>query len=161
MAAYPYYPVNYVTPYSAYYPANYQPVGQVPQVQQQNQQQAPQTSGIIWISGMQEAQMYPVAPNNAVALWEQSGKVIYLKQADATGKPNIRIYDLSERTEMPSTAPSSQDGKPHEYITKEELAEIVGVLKGLTGEIEQMKGDLYGVAGRKRSSKKEVVEDDS
>lgn len=93
--------------------------------------------------------MFPVAPNNAVALWEQSGKVIYLKSADATGKPTLRIYDLAERKETKA--------QPHEYITKDELADILGVLKGLTGEIEQMKGDLYGVAGRKR--KKEVTED--
>lgn len=127
-----------------YYTPHYQPYYQT----------QPQQSGIIWVSGQQEAQMYPVAPNNAVALWEQSGKTIYLKSADATGKPALRIFDLSERKEMPQTA----DVKPPEYVTKEELGEILGVLKGVTGEIEQMKGDLYGVAGRKR--KKEVTEVD-
>lgn len=44
----------YLPAYGPYYP--YQP---------QAVQQQPQTSGIIWISGLQEAQMYPVAPNNA------------------------------------------------------------------------------------------------
>lgn len=133
--------------YTPHYQANYQPY-------YQNQ---PQQSGIIWVSGQQEAQMYPVAPNNAVALWEQSGKTIYLKSADATGKPTLRIFELSERKDMPQAA----DLKPPEYVTKEELGEILGVLKGVTGEIEQMKGDLYGVAGRKRSAKKtEVAEDD-
>lgn len=148
--AFPFYQ-NY-QPFGYYYPQTYQ---QIPQVQAQQQQpQSNNTSGIIWVSGQQEAQMYPVAPNNAVALWEQSGKTIYLKSADATGKPALRIFDLSERKEMPQTA----DVKPPEYVTKEELGEILGVLKGVTGEIEQMKGDLYGVAGRKR--KKEVTEVD-
>ena len=134
--AYPYYGQNYVNPYrTAYY-------------QQQN------ASGIIWVSGMQEAQMYPVAPNNAVALWEQSGKTIYLKQADATGKPALRIYDITERTE----ASFSTDVKTYDYATKGELDAIIGAVKGLSGEVEQMKGDLYGMAGRKR--KKEVTEDD-
>ena len=129
-----------------YYTQAYQPY-----YYQQPQQN---TSGIIWVSGINEAQMYPVAPNNAVALWEQSGKAIYLKSADATGKPALRIFDLSERKDMPQAA----DVKPPEYVTKGELDEILGVLKGVTGEIEQMKGDLYGVAGRKR--KKEVTSDD-
>ena len=160
MASYPYYPVNYGNPYS-YLPQGYQPVMPAPQVQQQFQTQSQPTTGIIWISGLQEAQMYPVAPNNAVALWEQSGKAIYLKQADATGKPTIRIYDLVERTETASTASSAATVKTPEYITKEELAEIIGVLKGLTGDIEQMKGDLYGVAGRMKTAKKEVTDDDA
>lgn len=129
-----------------YYTQAYQPY-----YYQQPQQN---TSGIIWVSGINEAQMYPVAPNNAVALWEQSGKAIYLKSADATGKPSLRIFELSERKDMPQAA----DVKAPEYVTKDDLDEILSVLKGVTGEIEQMKGDLYGVAGRKR--KKEVTEDE-
>lgn len=160
MAAYPYYPVSYGNPYQAIYPASYQPVVQSPQVQQQAQQPAT-TSGIIWVSGMQEAQMYPVAPNNAVALWEQSGKIIYLKTADATGKPTLKIYDLIERTETAAAASPAPDVKVPAYVTKEELSEILSVMKGLTGEVEQMKGDLYGISGRKRQTKKaEVVDDD-
>ena len=141
--AYPFYP-NY-QPYANYYP-------QMPQ--------NPPASGIIWVSGTQEAQMYPVAPNNAVALWEQSGKVIYLKSADATGKPTMRVYDLVERTE---TAPNAteQIEKHDSFATKEELATVAGAIKSVLSEIEQMKGDLYGVAGKRRSSKKaEVIEDD-
>ena len=155
--AYPFYQQTY-QPY--YYPVSYQPV--MPQQQQQTAQaQSPATSGIIWVSGMNEAQMYPVAPNNAVALWEQSGKVIYLKTADATGKPSVRIFDLIERTETASAAPQAQEVKAPAYVTKEELADILSVMKGLTGEVEQMKGDLYGISGRKRPAKKaEVVEDD-
>ena len=134
----------YLPAYGPYYP--YQP---------QAVQQQPQTSGIIWISGLQEAQMYPVAPNNAVALWEQSGKVVYLKQADATGKPTLTIYDLVERTQ---NASAPQEVKSIEYVSKEELTKIVGVLDTVRSELETVKGDLYGVAGRKK--KREVNDDD-
>lgn len=154
--AFPFYQ-NY-QPFGYYYPQTYQ---QIPQVQAQQQQpQSNNTSGIIWVSGQQEAQMYPVAPNNAVALWENSGKVIYLKTADATGKPSLRIFDLVERTELASNASGAQDDKLPDYATKDELSAILGAMKSITSEIEQMKGDLYGVAGRKRTSKKEVTEDD-
>lgn len=94
--------------------------------------------------------MYPVAPNNAVALWEQSGKAIYLKQADSTGKPAIKIYDINERTES--------DSKQPEFATREELGAVSKSIKDALAELEQMKSDLYGVAGRKK--KKEVTEDD-
>lgn len=153
MAAYPYYPINYN--YPNYLPVQYQPVLQQQQAPAQ-QSQAPSTSGIIWVSGANEAQMYPVAPNNAVALWEQSGKTIYLKSADATGKPAMKVYDLLERTETASAASSASEG----YITREDLNDILAAIKGITGEMEQMKADLYGVAGRKRTAKKTEMSDD-
>ena len=139
--AYPFYPTY--------------PYGYTPQIQPtQPPQQPQQAAGIIWVSGAQEAQMYPVAPNNAVALWEQSGKTIYLKSADATGKPTMRVYDLVERTETASAALGNQDEKVHDYATKEELSAVALAIKNVLGDIEQMKGDLYGVAGRKKTVKK-------
>lgn len=142
--------------YNPYFPQPYQPANYYPQAQQQ---QTP--SGIIWVSGLNEAQFYPVAPNNAVALWEQSGKTVYLKSADATGKPTMRIYDLVERTTSPSVATSEQGGKVPTYVTKEEMSKIVSALETVRGELETMKGDLYGVAGRKKPRKPEVEEDDT
>lgn len=146
--AFPFYQPAYQP---AYYPMNYQNMQQPQAVQHQN--------SIIWVSGLAEAQAYPVAPNNAVALWEQSGKVIYLKSADATGKPGIRIYDLVERTETAVSGANNADAKTYSYASKDELTAVVDAVKGLANDIEQMKGDLYGVAGRKRK-KTEVNTDD-
>lgn len=161
--AYPYYQP---APYQSYYPPLYQP--QMPQIQpaQQPQVQQPQTSGIIWISGLMEAQAYPIAPNNAVALWEKSGKTIYLKQADATGKPSITIYDLVERVESAQDV-SSEASKPVNYATKEELSLVVGAVKSydemlsaLKADMETLKSDMYGIAGKKKSVKKESADDE-
>ena len=52
-----------------------------------------------------EAANYPVAPNNAVTLWDSNSPVVYLKQADASGKPSMKTYDLVERTQRPVQAP--------------------------------------------------------
>lgn len=155
MAYNPYFPVTY-QPYGNYYPQAYPQ-----QTQQMPTNQSPTTSGIIWVSGLNEAQMYPVAPNNAVALWEQSGKTIHLKSADATGKPTLKSYDLVERNQSVPEASSGQGEKTIDYVTKDELGKITGVLESIRGDLETMKGDLYGVAGRKKSTKKvEVMEDD-
>lgn len=174
--AYPY--QSYQTPWQQGYYPMYQPMQQPVQqqpVQQPVQQTAPQTyspvinqSGIIWISGEQEAAMYPIAPNNAVALWAKDGKTIFLKSADATGKPTMRIYDLVERAETPSENVPATDNKLANYATKDDLAAVVGVVKGFDGliagikaDIEKMNGDLYGIAGKKRAVKKQVeVEED-
>lgn len=81
--------------------AQYQP--------QQFAQQPPQQAGgqsMVWVSGEQEAMGYLVAPNSAVALWDSNAPTIYLKQADASGKPSIKVFDLVERTSVPRAAPS-------------------------------------------------------
>ena len=69
----------------------------------------PQQNGqsMIWVNGEQEAFGYLVAPNSAVALWDSTAPVIYLKQADASGKPSMKTYDLVERTQRPVQAPQT------------------------------------------------------
>ena len=86
--------------------------------------------GVQWVSGEQEARGYLIAPNSAVALWDSTAPTVYLKQADASGKPTLKIYDLVERSETPRTA--SQE-KGVEFVTREEfdrLAALVGEIKG-------------------------------
>jgi len=154
--AYPYYP------YQNFYQPMYQPVQQP--VQQQQQTYTPTTSGIIWISGESEATMYPIAPNNAVALWDRNGKSIYLKSADATGKPTMTVYDLVEHVQ---NAPEASQEQTVEYATKSDLSAVVGVVKGfdemlgsLKSDIDTMKGDMYGIAGKKKSKKTVEVSED-
>ena len=62
-----------------FFSSTYQPIQPVYQPTFQNypqQNYTPQNipqSGIIWVSGEQEAQSYPVGPNAAVALWDSNG----------------------------------------------------------------------------------------
>ena len=88
------------------------------------------TGGVQWVSSEQEARGYLIAPNSAVALWDSTAPTVYLKQADASGKPTLKVYDLVERAETASNAPQ----KPGvEFVTREEfdrLAALVGEIKG-------------------------------
>lgn len=110
------------------------------QMRQQMQPMAPQMpqapqnpvaqGGVQWVSGEQEARGYLIAPNSAVALWDSTAPTVYLKQADASGKPTLKIYDLVERTE---TAPAAPQQKGVEFVTRDEfdrLAALVGEIKG-------------------------------
>ncbi len=160
---------NYTPMYQPYQyqPYQYQQPMQQP-VQQPGQQQMPtvQTSNpssIIWVRNAQEAAMYPLAPNNAVALWDSGSPVIYLKQADASGKPTMKTYDLVERVESTVAASKSDGGTDTPYATKEDVAALAGVVKGfdgmiasMKGDIEKMNADLYGLAGSKKKSTKKV-----
>ena len=102
-------------PYTPYYPTYqyYQPpmpdqLAQLRQNQYQpNMQQVPQqqSPSIVWIQNEMEAANYLVAPNSAVTLWDSNAPVVYLKQADASGKPSMKIYDLVERSQRPAQAP--------------------------------------------------------
>lgn len=85
----------------------------------------PQNSGIIWVSGKGEADGYLVAPNSAVALWDANNPVIYLRQADSTGKPSTKVYDLVERTDAPTPQQSTPEIDMSRYVTIDQLEEIL------------------------------------
>lgn len=87
-------------------------------------------SGVQWVSGEQEARSWMVAPNAAVALWDSTDPTVYLKQADASGKPTLKVYDLVERL---ASAPDAQKAPAAEYVTRKEfdaLAALVSEMKG-------------------------------
>lgn len=116
MAYTPYYP--------GYQPMYYQPPmpdqlaqlrGSQFQPAQQPQQAQP---SIVWVQNEMEAANYLVAPNSAVTLWDSNAPVVYLKQADASGKPSMKIYDLVERNQRPVQAPQAP---AVEYATREQL----------------------------------------
>ena len=102
---YPY----YYQPYQPYQPPMADQLMQLRQNQYQpNMQQVPQqqaSPSIVWVQSEQDALNYLVAPNSAVTLWDSNAPVVYLKQAGASGKPSMKIYDLVERTQRPAQAP--------------------------------------------------------
>lgn len=174
--AYPY--NSYQNPYQQgyYNPYQQQPMMQQPMQQQQPIQQTQQPTnqpvlyaGRIWVNGKSEADFYPVAPNNAVDLWDRNGRTLYQKRADATGKPSMIICDIVERTQDASDNSLDADGKSIAYAKEEDLKTVVGAVKGLDGiigamkaDIDALKSDMYGVAGKRKTARKqtEAAEDD-
>lgn len=156
------------------YVPNYYNTNAIPQYNY-NQIPSTQTSGYstqqsnIWVSGEKEAESYPVGPNNAVTLWDMNNPVIYLKQADATGKPTLKIFDLVERTTASVESKTTQVDASMSYATKEEfqtlgkaMSDYTDILESLKSDIEILKHDMYGIAGKKKSaSRKSEVEEDA
>lgn len=160
----PYFTNQYFVPQAPTFQPNYQIPFPVQQFQPRSELQGQFSS--IWFSGGEnEAKAYPVGPNNAVALWSETEPVIYLKSSDATGKPSLKIYDIIERV---VSAPAEE--KTGEYITKDQFDSLGTIVSGfadivasLKNDIETMKNDMYGIAGKKKatsSSRKLEVEED-
>ncbi len=117
--------------YPATYPQIYQPVYQQPQ---QNQQQ----SGIIWVQGEAGAKSYLVAPNSTVQLWDSETQTIYLKSADASGMPSMKILDYKIR-EGNTTTPA-----PETYATKADL-------DAMQQKLDAFRTELNEIANRRRA----------
>ena len=151
MPNYPYYGYQ---PYQPYQPPMADQLMQLRQNQYQpNMQQVPQQQApsIVWVQSEAEAMTYPIAPNNAVTLWDSNAPVIYLKQADASGKPSMKIYDLVERNSRPVQTMQTQ---AVEYATKDELAALAARLDAIT----TMKESPVKLTSKKTVQKEEASE---
>ena len=120
---------------------NYFPMGYQPQIYPQNYPQAypqqnfqpqnNQNSGVTWVQGIEGAKAHPVAAGQAVLLMDSDSNCLYLKSADQTGMPSLRIFDYKERTNMPQE-PKNEDLSAFArkedlsvYVTKDELKKAI------------------------------------
>lgn len=102
-----------------YFPATYQqyyPQQNYTQQNYQSQQTYPQQSGITWVDGVSSAKAYPVANGTSILLMDSNENAFYIKSADQSGMPSVRIFDYSERTVAQPQHP--QVAQPQEQITE-------------------------------------------
>ena len=120
--------------YNPGFPAGYQPY--FPQYQYQNVQPQPQpqqNSGVIWVQGEAGAKSYLVAPGNTVQLWDSDENVIYIKSADASGMPSMKVLDYTIR----ETSESKNRINNHEdFVTKDEVAKEIKRLENLINSLK-------------------------
>ena len=117
-----------------YQQMNYQPMSYA-QLQYNNQQNQ---SEPIWVSGEAGAKAFLVAPNTTVQLWDSENPVIFLKSADASGMPSMKILDYTIRKgEKPQNVPLKNE--LNNYATKDDM---VALKAELMRKIDDIKGDL-------------------
>ena len=130
------FPMSYPQ-YTQQYPQQYQQP--IPTPQQQMQQQPQNVGGPIWVSGEAGAKAFLVAPNTTVQLWDSENPVIYLKSADASGMPSIKVIDYTIRNAQNDVKKTPLDNEPKEYATKDDMAALKAELMR---KIDDIKGDL-------------------
>jgi len=103
---------------------------------------ATQNSALIWVQGEAGAKSYMVAPNQTVTLWDSEQNIIYIKSADATGMPSMKILDYTIRDDVsktPKTAPNI------DFATKDDVFSI-------QKQIDEIKANLSGRKGAEHES---------
>ena len=128
-------PYNYVP--------NYQPIYPMYQQNYQQTQQPQNNSSIIWVQGEAGAKSYLVAPNNTVQLWDSERQTIYLKSADGSGMPSMKVLDYTIRENAPvnahTEAASSAGGNNSPiYATKDDVEALNDQITGLRAEIDSL-----------------------
>jgi hypothetical protein len=109
-----------------YYPnyMNYQPQQNMPQ----------QNSGMIWVQGEAGMKSYMVAPGNTVPLWDSESKTIYIKSADASGIPSVKVLEYTVKGSE-SAAPAVLSGQ--QYITREEFDALMKEVNSIKAELKE------------------------
>lgn len=103
----------------------------------QNYYPPQQNSDLKWVTGLGGAKSYLVGPNCTVQLWDSEAPVIYLKSADASGMPSMKILDYTVREEnKPITQPI---GEKHEYAEKEYVDSLSAKIDAIQAEISRFK----------------------
>lgn len=145
--------------YPQYYPPQQMPPPQMQPAQPQAQMpsaQMPQSqtmqSNMIWVQGEAGAKSFLVAPNTTVQLWDSEAQVIYLKSADATGMPTMKILDYTVRGQAQNTPRIITDPEPiMDYVTHDEL-------KDLEDRLIQRFNDINVKAGRNHEHKSNAAD---
>lgn len=140
MAYNPYYNSN---PYFQQQP-NFYGNGAMPDMlnqQKMQYHQMPQhTNDLIFVLGQNEAESYPVAPNNTVTLWDKNNPTIYIKSANAQGVPSIRILDFVERVPNGSKTPEKHVCNcGDKFVTKEQFEALESKFDEIKGIVDGMK----------------------
>lgn len=126
----------YYNPYQPYYP-------QYQQMSPTQMSGTSQANGIIWVQGEAGAKSYMVAPNSTVQLWDSESQTIYLKSADASGMPSMRILDYTIRQNPAQASPMASQTQNIDYPTREEFNALQSLVEGLKSKLE-LRGDNDG-----------------
>jgi len=84
---------------------------------------------MIWVQGEAGAKSYLVAPNTSIALWDSEASVIYIKSADASGMPSMKVLDYTVRDMSKPTQDIPLKTESVDYVTHKELSALENRIK--------------------------------
>lgn len=126
--------------YNNYFPVGYQQPYYMPAMQQNNNV----NGGVLWVQGIEAAKAYPVAPNATVQLWDSEAQVIYIKSADASGMPSMKVIDYTIRDTQ--TAQNAAFSAQTNNVSRDEF-------KALYDRVDALREELDAMTARKTKKK--------
>jgi hypothetical protein len=106
------------------------------------QNQRTPSNDIIWVQGEAGAKAYLVAPSTTVTLWDSENPTIYVKTADASGIPSMRILDFKER--VLGAAPETDPKKEHkctcgkDFVKKKDYEDLLKRFEKIEASMQEM-----------------------
>ena len=93
--------------------------------------------GVLWVQGIESAKAYPVGAGNSVLLMDSENPYMYIKSADSTGMPSLRVFEYTEITDVKPTEKVDMSI----YVTKEELQEAIAKVKPKKKKVIEVEDD--------------------
>lgn len=105
----------------------FQPMQMQPMAQPQTVQEP-----MIWVQGEAGAKAYMVAPGGSVVLWDAERYVFYIKSADQSGMPSMRVFEYTERGgSVPNVSQPNTN-----YVTRQEFDALAARINAMTQAAE-------------------------
>lgn len=114
----------YKQPYQTQYAPPQNPVMQTAQAFAQPQ------SPMQWVQGEAAAKAWNVPPGGSAVLWDTEAPLIYIKSADQTGMPQMRVLQWSEYHPVQQSAPAG------EYAPMEAVRTLEDKISALAARID-------------------------
>ena len=118
------------------------PMYQFPMQQPQFNYSNNDPSNLTWVTGIGGAKSYLVAPNSTATLWDSERQTIYLKSADASGMPSMKILDYTIREDGANSGNTppviNEPNNCAEYVLKSDFDALKAELEGLREELRHV-----------------------
>jgi len=121
---------------------------QLPQNNFQQPTQMPQLNtfqnNLIKVTGINGAKAYQMQPNGAIALFDDSNDVFFIKTTDGANFPTIRMFQFSEIKE--------EQSQQTEYVTRQEFNELKEMFDNGKQHISEQQSKSKQIKQSKQSS---------
>lgn len=92
-----------------------------------------------WVQGLAGAKSYLVAPNQTVDLWDSESQTIYVKSADASGLPTLKVLDYTLRDNGSNLAENNVLNNEREFVSINDFKALESKLTMLENELMSLK----------------------
>jgi hypothetical protein len=92
-----------------------------------------------WVQGLAGAKSYLVAPNQTVDLWDSESQTIYVKSADASGLPTLKVLDYTLRDNSSNLAENNILNNEREFVSINDFKALESKLATLENELMSLK----------------------